>query len=121
MEEFEHADKLSVRILQLGGEILKTPEEIIGSANCNFIKTCDPCAYHVVEQTISSERCAIAVYKKIMDETHGKDQVTYHLAMSILQEELDHEEEFQNFKEDLELLMEKGKNLCTHKHNESCK
>ena len=120
-EEFEHADRLATRILQLGGEILKSPEEILSSANCGFIKTNDPCTYHVVEQTIASERCAIAVYKKIMDETHGKDQITYHLAMQILQEELDHEEEFQNFKEDLDLLMEKSKNFCGHKQSGAVK
>ena len=34
-EEFEHAEKLAKRIIQLGGTILLTPEELISEANCS--------------------------------------------------------------------------------------
>ena len=113
-EELEHAHKLSRRIIQMGGTILQSPEDFISEANCSFMKVTDSCVMAVVEQTIASERCAIAVYKRLMEQTHGRDQVTYHLVMGILNDELEHEEEFCNFKEDLELFVLKLKNGKCH-------
>ena len=97
-EEYEHALKLARRIQELGGTVLLTPEEIIREANC---------AMKIVEQTIASEQCAISVYKRIMEETCRKDVMTFQLAAEIMREELEHEEEFQNFREDIQHFFDK--------------
>ena len=39
-----------------------------------------------------------------MDVTKGKDMVTYNLALAILEQEAEHEEDLQSLKEDLDLM-----------------
>lgn len=111
-EEYEHAMLLADRIIQLGGMVLLTPEEIIKEANCAYIKPGDACLSKIVDQTIISERCAIAVYKRLADLTREKEPITFHLAIQILKDELDHEEDFQNFRADLDAFCEKVKTGC---------
>lgn len=106
-EEYEHAMKLAQRIQELGGTVLLTPEEVIKEANCAYVKPGDACAMKIIEQTIASEQCAISVYKRIMEETCQKDMITFQLAMEIMKEELEHEEEFQNFREDIQHFFDK--------------
>jgi bacterioferritin len=43
-----------------------------------------------------------------MDTTKDKDMVTYNLALTILQQEVEHEEDLQSLKEDLELMAQRG-------------
>ena len=40
-----------------------------------------------------------------MDATKDKDMVTYNLALTILSQEVEHEEDLQSLKEDLELMV----------------
>ena len=39
---------------------------------------------------------AIEAYNKLAQKTHGKDPITYNLAIHILSEEVEHEDEFEN-------------------------
>ncbi len=59
----------------------------------------------VLKQNVDGERCAIGVYKKLMDITKDKDVVTYELALQILQDEGEHEEDLQALQEDFEMMM----------------
>ena len=43
-----------------------------------------------------------------MDATFGKDMVTYNLALTILTDEVEHEEDLQSLREDLELMVKRG-------------
>jgi bacterioferritin len=43
-----------------------------------------------------------------MDITKDKDMVTYNLALTILEQEVEHEEDLQSLQEDLELMVARG-------------
>jgi bacterioferritin len=43
-----------------------------------------------------------------MDVTKDKDMVTYGLALTILGQEVEHEEDLQSLREDLELMTQRG-------------
>jgi len=59
-------------------------------------------------QNIAGEQCAITTYKNLMDATKDKDMVTYNLALTILEQEVEHEEDLQSLKEDFDLLFSRG-------------
>jgi bacterioferritin len=58
----------------------------------------------ILEQNIKGERCAIDFYDKLVKLTRDKDIVTYNMAATILEQEVQHEEDLQNLLEDLDLL-----------------
>ena len=62
----------------------------------------------LLDQNIAGEQCAIDTYKELMDATKDKDMVTYNLALTILEQEVEHEEDLQSLKEDLDLLFTRG-------------
>ena len=101
-EELDHADRLAKRIIELGG----TPE--IDPANWKQISSCgydaptDPCVEALLEQNIKGERCAIEVYKKLLDYVRGKDMITGHLVRHILEDELEHEHDLEDLVQDIE-------------------
>lgn len=101
-EEMEHARMLADRIQELCGEIPLSPQQILENCNCAFVAPTDPCAYRIICQSIASERCAIAVYRKILTMVGDRDPVTAHLILEILEDEVEHEYEFRQFKEDIE-------------------
>ncbi|MHA2612010.1 MAG: ferritin-like domain-containing protein [bacterium JZ-2024 1] len=99
MQELEHAEELAKRILELGGEPVLNPKDLLSTSGCGYITP--PKNQADVEQVcrdvVQAERCAIAAYKKLADLTFGKDYVTHQLALHILAEEVAHEEMFENF------------------------
>ena len=101
-EEMEHARMLADRILELCGEIPLSPQHILENCNCAFVAPTDPCAYRIMCQSIASERCAMAVYRKMLTMIGDRDPVTSHLILEILEDEVEHEYEFRQFKEDIE-------------------
>ena len=54
------------------------------------------------------EQCEISAYKSMMDTTKDKDMVTCNLALTILDQEVEHEEDLQSLLEDLELMVGRG-------------
>ena len=111
-EELEHAEKLAQRIQELGGEIPISPDEYGRRCNCQYVAPSDPCSYRILVQSIASERCAIAVYQKILEATAGKDMITYHMALDIMREEVEHEHDFRQFKEDIDAIMKRMESDC---------
>ena len=55
-------------------------------------------------QNIEAERCAIKVYKEIMDLTKDADPITYQLALQIMTDEVTHEEDLEALFEDIERM-----------------
>ena len=55
----------------------------------------------MLEQNIKGEQCAIGVYNRLLDITRDKDPVTYNMVLTILQQEVEHEEDLQALLEDI--------------------
>ncbi len=104
-EELGHADMVAMRILQLGGIPVSRPEDWYKFTNCGYDAPDDPFVKRLLEQNIKGEQCAISVYKRLMDITKDTDPVTYNMVLSILQDEVEHEEDLQSLLEDYELMV----------------
>ena len=104
-EELAHATLLATRIIQLGGTPVTKPQDWYNLTNCGYDAPDDPFIVRVLEQNIKGEQCAIGVYKRLMDITRDKDPVTYNMVLTILQQEVEHEEDLQSLLEDYELLV----------------
>ena len=104
-EELAHATLVAERIIQLGGTPLVDPQEWFSWGNCGYEAPADPFVRKLLEQNIKGEQCAIGVYDDLMKLTAGKDPVTYNIALQILEQEVEHEEDLQALLEDLELML----------------
>ena len=107
-EELVHAVLVANRIIQLGGTPVLTPEGWGELSPCAYDAPADPYVAVLLDQNIEGEQCAITTYKKLMDATKDKDMVTYNMALTILQQEVEHEEDLQSLREDLELMVQRG-------------
>ena len=107
-EELGHATLLAGRILQLGGTPVLSPKDWFALSPCAYDAPQDPYVAVLLDQNIAGEQCAISVYKDLMDVTKDKDMVTYNLALTILEQEVEHEEDLQSLKEDLDLMAARG-------------
>jgi len=105
-EELEHANKLAERIIQLGGTPLINPEQWAKEANCGYDEPANPNTKKLVEQNIKGEQCAIAVYQKLLKMVEGKDVITAHLILEILEDEVEHEEDLEAILEDMKTKIE---------------
>jgi bacterioferritin len=107
-EELSHALMVTTRIIQLGGTPITTPADWYKWTNCGYDAPDDPYVKVILEQNIKGEQCAIDVYQKMIQETQTKDPVTYNMAVTILEQEVEHEEDLQSLLEDLELMVSRG-------------
>jgi len=103
-DELRHAGMLVGRIIQLGGIPLLTPEEWYKYTNCGYDAPQDPDVRRLLEQNIKGERCAIEVYKKIAEFVKDKDPITYNLAIEILKDEIEHEEDLEAIQKDMQTV-----------------
>ena len=106
-DELRHADMVANRIIQLGGEPILNPNGWYDFTNCGYDAPADPVVYEILKQNIKGEQCAIEVYQNILEITHGKDPVTYNMALQILEDEVEHEEDLQSLLEDIDIMMKK--------------
>lgn len=100
-EELEHAEKLAERITQLGGTPLINPKQWEKETNCGYDEPRDPNTRKLVEQNIKGEQCAIEVYQNLLKMVEGKDAITAHLVLEILEDEVEHEEDLEAILEDM--------------------
>ena len=107
-EELTHAVMLAGRIIQLGGTPVLDPRMWFDLSPCAYDAPADPYVAVLLDQNIAGEQCAITTYKQLMDVTKDKDMVTYNLALTILGQEVEHEEDLQSLKEDLDLMAQRG-------------
>lgn len=104
-EEMAHAELLTTRIIQLGGTPVLTPADWMKLTNCKYEAPVDPFVQVVLEQNIKGEQCAIGVYEKLMKLTKDADPVTYNIALQIITQEVEHEEDLQSLLEDLQTMI----------------
>lgn len=107
-EELNHAVMLAARIVQLGGTPVVNPRDWFDLSPCAYDAPEDPYVAVLLAQNIAGEQCAITTYKNMMDVTKDKDMVTYNIALTILEQEVEHEEDLQSLQEDLELMVGRG-------------
>ncbi len=100
-EELKHAGMLTERIIQLGGTPILSPEDWYKQTNCGYDAPKDPNVKALLKQNIKGEQCAIETYKKLADAVKGNDVITYHLALEIMADEVEHEEDLESILEDM--------------------
>lgn len=108
-EELSHAELISTRIIQLGGTPVLSPEQWSKLTNCGYDAPKDPYVEEILNQNIKGEQCAIRSYSDLLDITREGDPVTYNIVLTILTQEVEHEEDLSALKEDLELMLERRK------------
>jgi len=99
-DELRHADMLVMRILELGGTPVLSPKQWFELTNCGYDAPENPFVRQILEQNIKGEQCAIDTYNEIMKITRDIDPVTYNLALQIMTDEMEHEEDLQSLLED---------------------
>lgn len=107
-DELRHSEMLTTRIIQLGGTPVIKPADWYTFTNCGYEAPEDPFVRKVIDQNIHGEQCAIDVYNKMIEETKDGDPVTYNIALQILQDEVEHEEDLQALLEDFEDMMKQA-------------
>jgi bacterioferritin len=106
-DELRHAGMLADRIIQLGGTVLLEPNDWYAHTNCGYDKPENPDVRILLDQNIKGEQCAISAYKKIIDYTKDKDPVTYDIALQILSDEIEHEEDLEAIRQDIRVMFPK--------------
>jgi bacterioferritin len=105
-QELGHAVLVVNRIIQLGGTPLLNPSDWPKFARCDYDAPEDPYVEVILNQNLKGERCAIQRYQEIADFTGGKDHTTHQMAVNILNEEIEHEQDIEDWLNDLERMKE---------------
>jgi bacterioferritin len=105
-QELGHAVLVVGRIIQLGGIPLLNPSEWPKFSRCDYEEPSDPYVESILNQNLRGERCAIQRYKEIADFTNGKDHTTHQMAVAILNEETEHEQDIEDWLTDIERMKE---------------
>lgn len=103
-QEFNHAKLVVERIIQLGGTPIINPSEWLNHSACKYEEPSDPYVEAILNQNLRGERCAIKRYEDIADFTNGIDHVTHQMATTILNEELEHEQDIEDWLTDIERM-----------------
>lgn len=110
-EELGHAVLVADRIIQLGGTPVINPTQWTKLARCPYEEPSDPYIEVILEQNLNGERCAIKRYQEIADFTNGKDHSTHQMAVQILNDELEHEEDIESWITDINRMKDELRKL----------
>lgn len=110
-QELNHAVLVAERIIQLGGTPVINPIEWTKLARCSYDEPSDPYIEVILDQNLKGERCAIQRYQEIADFTNGKDHATYQMAVTILNEELEHEDDIEAWITDINRMKEEFRKI----------
>ncbi|MCF8224230.1 MAG: ferritin [Bacteroidales bacterium] len=110
-EELSHAVQVVDRIIQLGGTPVLNPSQWTKLSKCAYEEPNDPYVETILNQNLDGERCAIKRYDQLAEFTYGKDHTTHQMAINILNDELEHEEDIEGWLEDLNRMREDFKKL----------
>ena len=110
-EELGHAELVAARIIQLGGTPVINPAQWTKLARCSYDEPSDPYIETILEQNLKGERCAIQRYEEIADFTAGKDHATHQMAVQILNDELEHEDDIEAWLTDLNRMKEEWRKI----------
>ena len=105
-QELNHAVLVVSRIIQLGGTPVLDPADWPKLSRCDYDAPTDPYIGAILEQNLKGERCAIQRYQEIADFTNGRDFTTHQMATTILNEELEHEQDIEDWINDLNRMRE---------------
>ncbi|MDO9255087.1 MAG: ferritin-like domain-containing protein [Bacteroidales bacterium] len=110
-QELGHAVLVVNRIIQLGGTPVINPADWTKLARCSYDAPSDPYIEVILEQILKGERCAIQRYQEIADFTNGKDHSTHQMAVTILNEEIEHENDIEDWLTDLQRMKEEFRKI----------
>ncbi|MFP4365014.1 MAG: ferritin-like domain-containing protein [Spirochaetia bacterium] len=110
-QELNHAVMVCDRIVQLGGTPVLTPAKWMELSSCEYGTPEDPYVEVILQQNLDGERCAIQRYSDIANFASGKDHATYQMAVQILNEENEHEQEIEDWLTDIDRMRENFKKL----------
>jgi bacterioferritin len=110
-QELNHAVMVVNRIIQLGGTPVLNPSEWTKLSRCDYDAPIDPYVEAILNQNLNGERCAIQRYEDIANYTSGKDHATHQMATTILNEELEHEQDIEDWINDIQRMKEDLKKL----------
>lgn len=110
-QELAHATLVVGRIIQLGGTPVLTPEKWMSLSSCAYEVPEDPYVGAILNQNLNGERCAIRRYQSVAKFTEGKDFTTHQMAINILNEELEHEQDIEDWILDIERMKEDLKKI----------
>jgi bacterioferritin len=110
-QELNHAVLVVNRIIQLRGTPVLNPTEWTKLARCSYDEPSDPYIETILEQNLKGERCAIQRYQEIADFTNGKDLTTHQMAVTILNEEVEHENDIEDWITDINRMKDEFKKI----------
>jgi len=110
-QELNHAVMVVERIIQLGGQPVLSPSEWMKLSRCDYETPTDPYVEAILNQNLNGERCAIQRYEDIATYTSGKDYATHQMATQILNEEIEHEQDIEDWINDIQRMKEDLKKL----------
>lgn len=87
-EEQEHADRISERIVQLGGEPDLDPDSLTKRSHSEYVE--GKTLVDMLREDLVAERIAIESYREIVSWLHGKDSTTKRMMEEILAVEEEH-------------------------------
>lgn len=105
-EERHHAQLIADRIIELEGVPVLDPKKWFKLARCKYDSPTAFDSVSLLNQNVSSERCAILRYQEIANFTNGKDYTTCDIAKHILAEEEEHEQDLQDYLTDIARMKE---------------
>ena len=105
-QELGHAVLVVGRIIQLGGTPVLHPQDWFKLSRCEYDAPTDPYVEEILNQNLKGERCAIQRYQEIAFFTNGKDFTTHQMVTTILNEELEHEQDIEDWIQDLARMKE---------------
>lgn len=101
VEELAHAKLIADRIIELEGVPVLDPKKWFEWARCKYDIPADFDVVSLLNQNVSSERCAIIRYQEIAQFTNGLDFTTCDIAKHILAQEEEHEQDLQDYITDI--------------------
>jgi ferritin-like protein len=99
IEDRNHFEALVPRIYELGGALPRNMNDFHDMSACPpaYLPDNPTDVKAILQVLVGAERCAVRGYTHICNLTAGKDHRTYELALSILNEEIEHESWFSEF------------------------
>lgn len=102
-EELKHANMLTDRIIQLNGTPILNPTDWAKLSTCGYLAPENFSVIEILKQNIKGEQCAINFYNNLLKNIKDKDILTYQMVLSILQDEVDHEDDLEKLLEDIKM------------------
>jgi bacterioferritin len=105
-DELQHASMIIDRILELEGVPVMLPQQWSHIGRCVYEQPTSFNAEYLVKLIRTSEECAMSRYSELIELTEGKDIITCSMVKHILADEAQHEQDMQNYLDDIDSLRE---------------